>query len=81
MTNRTIPCPKCGGSKEPSRGDDKRGRDSCGRCRGRGTIPDRRTPTASDRAVERIKAEFGSVYGSGFVSKIMDIIREEEGRD
>ena len=50
MPDRTIPCPVCRGlTLECPEG-------RCWLCGKAGTIPDRRTPTANDRAVERVKA-------------------------
>lgn len=78
MTNRTIPCPTCeeeGYTSHPY----------CPLCKGSGTIPDRRTPTASDRAVERIKAMFDKWLDEykdegTALRRVRAIIREEEGQ-
>lgn len=84
-----IPCPQC---KGVSVGWDEQNKPVC-LCKGAGTIPDRRKPTASDRAVERIKAlrspdrvvpqHQDKAYYDGIdhtLDAVMDIIREEAER-
>ena len=90
MSERRIVCPNCGGDGEyrvvsmnPNGTLVK-----CSDCRGDRTIPDRRKPTANDRAVERIKPMLET-----FISNerpwddkdttariVLDIIREEAER-
>lgn len=85
MSDRTIPCPRVGFDGHNAT------HSPCPICRGSGTIPDRRSPTAAERAVERIKAwcEMAHnpeapqtlVYAEKYVcDHVLDIIREEEGR-
>ena len=83
-----IQCPECGGDGYAENNCDK-----CGKCGGERTILDRRSPSASDRAVERIKAHlhqhlspfeaWGAVeVGKGVMAReIMDIIREEASNE
>ena len=86
MSDRTIPCPECRGTglKPGYVGV------GCGTCLHVGTIPDRRSPTAAERAVERIKgwcemahnpeAPQTLVYAEKYVcDHILSIIREEDG--
>lgn len=79
MTNRTIPCPECAKLVPMYR-------PGCVRCNGSGTIPDRRSPTAAERAVERIKEWAEKMCGVDCAccqtagDHILNIIREEEGR-
>ena len=93
MPERMIKCPECGGigdvtlcSRVCPSFDETIG---CPLCSGSGTIPDRRKPTASDRAVERIKARceqemdadvFHAVGGRVLADIISVIIREEAER-
>lgn len=89
MSERRIQCPECGGRGEvnvtvylPTL------RDPCPSCKSSGTIPERRKPTAADRAVERIKAYcIGQTTPSGFDrdmpgvgAVVLRIIREEAER-
>ena len=85
MTDRMIVCPYCDGTKEIVVDEFTYGCTACDD----GTIPDRRSPTANDRAVERIKeitythrcevtGEFSRGYGLA-MGTIADIIREEAG--
>ncbi len=54
MTDRVIPCPGCNGHGGDCDADDMGGTVSwqCASCFGSGTIPDRRAPSANDRAVD-----------------------------
>ena len=50
MTDRMIVCPECDGTRQAWFDNS----DPCALCRGSGTIPDRRAPTASDIEIERV---------------------------
>ena len=89
---RMVQCPECKGSGNEY--DWSSGlTENCSVCNGSGTIPDRRSPSAADRAVERILAipevsEYASypekaAYHDGIngtLERVKDIIREEAER-
>ena len=80
MTNRTIPCPECSGNNL-----------KCAICDDMGMVVDRRSPTAAERAVERVVEWLNGAsrpYAPQVVQdaekyvrdRVLEIIREEEGR-
>lgn len=68
MTNRTIPCPCCA----------EIGRcGQCPKCKGSGTIPDRRAPTASEDAFRAEVAQVKAAWNEAALVRLKDIERLE----
>lgn len=86
MVDGVIQCPWCLGSGDQPEidGAGEPYTAACIACRGSGEIPDRRKPTANDRALERILDAVDHARAIGMTLSpefLEDIIREEAAHD